>query len=145
MPSFRPRLPASYGEQTHASPYWIIRFPHEMRYRTAIDAMAGAAPHSVLDYGAGDGHLLIEALRRGLAAQRIVAFEPEREILAVLRSNLEASGVSDRVDVVSERDELVGAPFDCVACLGVLEHMPLPERNAFYDLCTRRSPTMDAR
>jgi hypothetical protein len=50
------RLPTTYEEQTYSSPYFIVRYPHEVRFRTAVDALIEAEPTTLLDYGAGDGH-----------------------------------------------------------------------------------------
>ncbi len=40
--------------------------------------------------------------------------------------------------VVRDLSELGDDRFDAITCLGVLEHMPLPERQRFYRLCEER-------
>lgn len=131
------RPPQTYDESTYASPYWIVRYPHQLRYSSAVSDLLRAEPASVLDYGAGDGRLLVDALGRGLGAEHIVAFEPVEKYAAQLATALAAGGVQDRVEIVRDRDGLAGRRFDYVVCLGVLEHMPLLERQAFYDVCDR--------
>lgn len=105
MKLFKPRPPTNYAEQTHASPSIIVRYPHRVRYRTAIDAFLTAAPSTLLDYGAGDGHVLVEAINQGLASQRIVAYEPVEEYGNKLLANVAEHGMSDRVHLVRDRKE----------------------------------------
>lgn len=135
MKLFQRRLPTSYEEQTYSSPYFIVRYPHEVRFRTAVDAVNEAEPTTLLDYGAGDGHLLVEAIHSGLAAQRVVAYEPVEEFASKLLENVAQHRLRDRIDVVRHREELRDEAFEYIVCLEVLEHMPLPERQAFYDVC----------
>ncbi len=129
------RLPTNYEEQTYSSPYFIVRYPHEVRFRTAVDALIEAEPTTLLDYGAGDGHLLVEAIDRGLAAQRILAYEPVEKFASKLLENVAEHHLHDRIHLIRHREELRGKAFEYIVCLEVLEHMPLPERQAFYDLC----------
>jgi len=133
MRRFQARLPTSYGEQTYASPYWIVRFPHQIRLRTAVKAVLAHRPDVLLDYGAGEGHLIFDAIERGFAG-RILAYEPVERYRSEIVADAQRRGLTDRIEIVSARHELHG-PFDFVTCLGVLEHMPLPERESFYDLC----------
>src|SRR5215211_3481014 len=131
---FRARLPSSYEEQTYANPYFIVSYPHKVRFRTAVDALIEARPARLLDYGAGDGHLLVEAVRKGLGTERITAYEPVEEFSHQLSKKISDHGLGDRIRLITDRAELK-QPFDYIVCLGVLEHMPLPERQAFYDIC----------
>lgn len=135
MKFLRPRLPTGYDQQTYASPYFIVRYPHRVRFRTAVDALIEAQPVTLLDYGAGDGHLLIEALDKGLRAHRIIAYEPVEQFADQLLEAIAEHRLDDRIQLVRNRDDLRHEAFDYITCLGVLEHMPLPERQAFYDLC----------
>jgi SAM-dependent methyltransferase len=41
------------------------------------------------------------------------------------------------VRVVERLDDLGDERFDVITCLGVLEHLPLPERQCFYRACRR--------
>jgi SAM-dependent methyltransferase len=125
----------AYPGQTYASPYWFIRIPHQMRYRAAMNAIRAPVPPTVLDYGAGDGKLLIDLIEAGIQTESIVAYEPVEEYRSMLHAALAERGVADRVTVVQDRHVLDDGSFDVITCLGVLEHMPLPERQAFYDVC----------
>jgi 2-polyprenyl-3-methyl-5-hydroxy-6-metoxy-1,4-benzoquinol methylase len=131
----RVRLPTNYAEQTYASPYWIVRYPHQKRISTATDALLSAQPAALLDYGAGDGKLLFEAFARGLVSTTVVAYEPVVKFSDRLLRGAEACGVSDRVTLVRDHAELANYRFDYITCLSVLEHMPLLQRYAFYDVC----------
>jgi SAM-dependent methyltransferase len=124
-----------YPGQTYASPHWFVRIPHQMRYRAAMDAIRAPVPPSVLDYGAGDGKLLVDLIDAGIQTETIVAYEPVEEYRMMLHATLAEHGFASRVQVVEDRDALASNSFDVITCLGVLEHMPLPERQAFYDLC----------
>lgn len=100
-----------------------------------------AKPTALLDYGAGDGKVLIEAIRNGLAADtQVVAFEPVARFQKQLLDAASEAGLSDQIELVSDRAALCGRSFDYILCLSVLEHMPLPERIAFYEVCKEPSP-----
>ena len=129
------KLPRDYSEQTYASPYAIVRYPHQKRLRTAVDHILSGSPARLLDYGAGEGQMLIEALAGSYRPDVVVAFEPTEKYARHLQAKLVEHGLEDRVEVVTERAALDGRAFDYIACLGVLEHMPLNERNSFYSLC----------
>jgi len=114
-----------------------------MRYKTAQDTVLAHQPASLLDYGAGDGRLLLDLLvEEGLTTSNIVAYEPVESFRLALHADVQARGLDDRVRVVGDREALADESFDFIACMGVLEHMPLPERLAFYDICdTALTPT----
>jgi hypothetical protein len=128
------RPPQSYPETTYASPFWIVRWPHRRRYEMAITHLLSAHPARVLDYGAGDGHVLVTAVERGLSSELIVGYEPVPSYADMLREKLDDAGQQGKVDVVTDLAELEGQ-FDYIACHGVLEHMPLLERQRFFDTC----------
>jgi 2-polyprenyl-3-methyl-5-hydroxy-6-metoxy-1,4-benzoquinol methylase len=138
MPCSLFRLPRDYAEQTHASPYLIVRYPHRERYRRAVEAATELNPESLLDYGGGDGYFVVELCRK--AAQppkRVVLYEP-----AASMADLAERGIADvpghiNVMVVRDPRELAAESFDAITCLGVLEHLPLVERYAFYDTVGR--------
>lgn len=142
MKFFHAKLPTRYRELTYASPYWVVRYPHQVRLRTARDAILAAAPKVLLDYGAGDGRVLLDAIDNGFAG-RVLAYEPLELLWGQLLAEAAARGLSDRIELVTKRSDLEG-PFDFIACLSVLEHLPLQERDAFYSLC-REQLAVDGR
>ena len=128
----RSRRPRDYAEQTYASPFWIVRYPHQARFAAAVQAIEESGSRRLLDYGAGDGRLFVELERRGVTELEAVAYEPTELYADQIPENLSLS-----VRVVTNIDELEGDRFGVITCMGVLEHMPLPEREKFYDLCDR--------
>lgn len=136
----RPRTaPRDYVEQTYGSPYWLIRYPHRRRYSLTLAAIDRFRPASLLDYGAGDGHLLAElATMNDALPGSVVAYEPIAETARLTRERLAAVPSHGRFAVVESLSELKGRTFEMITCLGVLEHMPLPERERFYHLCARQ-------
>jgi 2-polyprenyl-3-methyl-5-hydroxy-6-metoxy-1,4-benzoquinol methylase len=129
-------VPTNYAEQTYDSPYRIIRYPHRKRYSLTLASIVGLRPDSLLDYGAGDAHVLAElASAMAWHPQRIVAYEPLPDAARIARERMAQTPLADRFVVAEQFDELNGQTFDMIICLGVLEHMPLPERERFYRLC----------
>jgi 2-polyprenyl-3-methyl-5-hydroxy-6-metoxy-1,4-benzoquinol methylase len=134
----RRRLPRNYAEQTYASPYALIRYPHRRRYALTVETIGRRRPRSLLDYGAGDGHVLaeLESLSEAMP-ERVVAYDPVPDAARLARVRLARTAHPDRFQVVEDLAELGEERFDMVICLGVLEHMPLPERERFYTMCAR--------
>jgi len=52
-----------YASQTHASKWWIVRFPHQRRFEKVMQTIRELKPRSLLDWGAGDA-LLFQTLHR---------------------------------------------------------------------------------
>ena len=129
------KLPKDYSEQTYASPYAIVRHAHQARLSVVVDYLLSKQPRRILDYGAGDGQMIVEAISRGLRPESIVAYEPVQQFVDMLRVKLEDHDLNSAVEVVTERSQLDTQEFDCIACMEVLEHMPLNERESFYALC----------
>lgn len=126
-----------YHEQTYASHHWIVRYPHQARYRAAARAVLAEGAHSLLDYGAGTGYLFEELARSGAPASiELTAYEPVNGFATLIRR--EVPGIERPVEVVGDLGALDGITFDVITCLGVLEHLPLPERQRFYRLCGER-------
>ena len=131
------KLPSDYSEQTYDSPYAIVRYPHQARLREGVDFLLEHRPERVMDYGAGDGQLIVEALASGLDCEQFVAYEPVDSYVRELTEKLRENGLSDRVEIVTKLEDLGPEKFDCITCLNVMEHMPLPERDSFYETCER--------
>lgn len=72
------------------------------RERTFVRLLAEAIPAGgvVVEGGAHLGFVTIHAARAVGPAGRVVVFEPNVDVLGVLRGNLLANGVADRVEVV---------------------------------------------
>lgn len=128
------RAPATYEESTYESAYWLIRFPHQRRFGAAVEEILRARPRTLLDYGTGDAHLLAVLNERG-PFPSCVGYEPVLEYAEETRRRVGRYGLEDQVTVVTDLSECEGMTFDVISCLGVLEHMPLPQRNLFYDFC----------
>ncbi len=92
--------------------------PTSDKLREAMfSTLAFAVPdRKVLDLFAGTGALGIEALSRGAATATFV--DSDRSAVAMIRANLEATGLSDRAAVVHAAAERFvasgGGPFDLV-------------------------------
>jgi 2-polyprenyl-3-methyl-5-hydroxy-6-metoxy-1,4-benzoquinol methylase len=102
-----------------------------------VDFLIQSRAESIIDYGAGDGQLIVEAFKAGLEPRRFVAYEPVDHYVDMMKSKLEEHGLSGRVEIVTDLTGLESQGFDCVTCLNVLEHMPQPERESFYAACER--------
>ena len=122
--------PGAYAAQTYASPHFLVRYSHGQRFRRAAELVSARRPRSVLDYGAGDCQFLLE-----LRPPRAVAYNPPDEVMDVRRRLREHD--ADFVRYCQDIGELEGERFDVITCLSVLEHLPLPERERFYELCKR--------
>ena len=87
------RLASPAGEATRPTPNRVREAVFNSLY--SLDAIEGAR---VLDLYAGTGALGIEALSRGAAEAVFVESDPA--VAAVLRSNLETTGLADRAAVM---------------------------------------------
>lgn len=122
------KAPSSYDEDTYSNPHWIVRWPHRRRIGTAVQLALGYKLHRILDYGAGDGYMAEQLISHGVARSSITLYEPTREFAELCAAR--------NIATLTDREQVVG-PFDCIICLSVLEHMPLRERFAFYEICHR--------
>lgn len=136
----RPSAPQTYAEATHASPYWIVRYAHQQRATVAVDMMLATRPAVVADWGTGDGLVIERLLDDPRAPELILAFEPG-QMVHQLRERLAQHPDGDRVKVCHTLAEvpwaLEGRTVDVMACLGVLEHLPVASRACFYDAAER--------
>jgi S-adenosylmethionine-dependent methyltransferase len=102
-----------------------------------LDRHLPAAPARVLDVGAGQG---TQSLRLARAGHRVVAVEPDPDMLAELRAAVSAgpADVAERVQVVAGTLGDLGSAvpaggYDVVLCLGVLMYLP-ESRTAITEL-----------
>jgi SAM-dependent methyltransferase len=129
--------PRDYSEQTYASPYRVVSYPHQRRYALALEVIRRTRPATLLDYGAGDGHVLaLLAGLNGSLPDRTTLFEPSPEFARIAREKLSSTRLAASSEILETRD-LGERRFDLILCLGVLEHMPLPERERFYSVCSK--------
>src|SRR5690242_16984663 len=128
----RKRRPRDYREQTYASPFWIVRYPHRARFDACVRAVRSAGARRLLDYGAGDGQFLVRLGKTRGPDVDVVAYEPGHFASLIPR---DVPGIRRPMRIVESLGEIRGERFDAIVCLAVLEHMPLPERQKFYRLC----------
>ena len=134
-----PTAPQTYEEATYASPWWIVRYPHRIRAERALDLVIEDEPRTVLDYGAGGGELITRLLAdpRAVSVETAIAYDPYETDTGHLADRL---GGHPRAAVAVTLEQaaaaLGGRRVDAVACMGVLEHLPLRERRRFFAFCT---------
>ncbi|MGA6948085.1 MAG: methyltransferase [Solirubrobacterales bacterium] len=134
------RRPRNYEEQTHENPWWLIRYPHQKRFATAATLLLADQPGVVMDYGAGNGEVLAQVLAdpRGASIDLAIAYDPDPQMRASAEKKLVPH--SPRAAVIGDLAELEsalqGRRVDAVACLEVLEHLSLTERQRFYSVCS---------
>jgi SAM-dependent methyltransferase len=134
------RRPRTYEEQTHENPWWLIRYPHQKRFATAAALLLADHPGVVVDYGAGNGQMLAQVLAdpRGDSIDLAIAYDPNPQMRASAEEKLVPH--SSRAAVIGDLAELEsalqGRRVDAVACLEVLEHLSLTERQRFYGVCS---------
>jgi SAM-dependent methyltransferase len=110
-----------YGGSTHSHRARLFRFSHGRRFTLALDLLEPGPEDRVLDFGAGDGHLLDLVAQRRPGA-RLFAFEP----MDFLRDELRARLAQRPVTLAARFEELPPGPYDRIACLEVMEHLPEP-------------------
>ncbi|MDQ2648600.1 MAG: class I SAM-dependent methyltransferase [Actinomycetota bacterium] len=140
------RQPSNYAEATHGSPWWIVRYAHEQRASVAVEMLRAGRPRTVLDWGTGDGRVLELLLDQPDPPELVLAYEPGEVMQGLLAEAKARHPLGDRIAVfgtVAELEKFLdGAKIDVIACLGVLEHLPLAPRREFYEFAQRYvSPT----
>jgi hypothetical protein len=119
-----------------AQPVWALRSPILLRAFQKVDPALGP----LLDVGAGTG-LGLELAARVLPTLRIVAVEPSLGMRIALHTRLAARpGLAERTTVVpGTLGDAELPPRLCAALvLGVVGHLPLPERQQLWRLLAER-------
>jgi SAM-dependent methyltransferase len=141
LPLYMPRnvAPSTYAERTFDSPYWLIRYAHLRRYAAVVSLIVEANPATILDYGAGDGSMIISLLNhpKCSASLKVIAFEPWDTTPSNILKRVAASGHDGRVDAVLALDAIPDQACEVLTCGGVLEHLTLSERFKFYEFARR--------
>jgi FkbM family methyltransferase len=91
------RLRGETLEQLH----YVRELAEQGREQTFVSLLHDAVPEggTVLEGGAHLGLVTVHAARAAGPGGRVVVFEPNRAVHGVLRENLEANGVAERVEV----------------------------------------------
>jgi SAM-dependent methyltransferase len=135
----RSAQPMTYSERTTASPFWIVRFAHRRRYELIISAALEGSPGVLLDYGAGEGDMLMAMLAHEgcLPSLRVIAYEPSADSLRKHLANRSGQGRVDRIEVAERLEDVPDQSCDALTCAGVLEHLILADRFEFYSFARR--------
>jgi hypothetical protein len=133
------RRPTTYAESTHASPWWIVRYAHLQRFEASVEMMRATRPRVLVDWGAGDGHVLQMLLERPDPPEVVIAYEPFEGMRDLLAAQPAAQAGRLQLAATPEEAEalLAGRPVDVLACLGVIEHLHLADRRPLYDFARR--------
>lgn len=134
--------PRNYQEQTYQSPNQVIRFSHLERFRRMEDLCRSVEPRTFLDWGAGDGFLVKSLIQKdsNFADSFLAVYDPEPSMVELLKSTFKAREIR-RVSIYQDlnllRAELENEnqKIDLIVCQEVLEHLPLLEREKFYQFC----------
>jgi len=127
---------SDYEKMTVGSSSAIKRFSHGRRYRTTLKLLDVGWGDSVLDFGAGDGHLLSMIADTAPQAVDLFAYEPVESMFKQLCDSLLASAAPGRTAIHPIHNLLyLRGGFDRIACCEVLEHLPeVVRREALYTI-----------
>ncbi len=110
----------SYAKQTINNKSPLKRFSHGRRFDVAVDLIKRQQPDAVLDFGAGNGFLLIQ-LKDALPHSRLVGYDPIESMFKELTSTIKESQINN-IEITSDLSTLGDQTFDVVSCQEVLEH-----------------------
>lgn len=116
-----------YAEHTIGSRNPFKRWLHRQRFAASIRFLDLSANHSFLDYGCGDGELSAR-IARGFPDVRVIAYDPAEELF--LQAQRKLDDLSN-VTVLRNLDTVTG-PFDRIACLETIEHLPSEEQERVF-------------
>jgi len=116
-----------YAEYTVSNRNRLIRLSHRLRYRRAISHLNIKSGMSILDYGCGDGYLLVEINKKSSDCL-LSGYEPDEKMFVELSRKIMETGIS----VVTNLEALDIKEFDIIVCLEVLEHLGKKYREDIY-------------
>lgn len=128
----------SYASYTYESRHRMVRYAHLQRLKNQAKLVHALNPKTWLDYGTGDGGLLLKMNENGLIPKHVTCYEPIERMADDLKKNLGSIVDKSNIEVVSDIDDLDNKKFELITSFGVLEHLPLPERIKFYRTLEQR-------
>lgn len=116
-----------YSDLTLDNPSRLRRYTHERRFRMACRLLNPQAEDHILDFGAGDGELILR-LAHQCPQAALHGFEPSAGFCVQAREKFKLGGV--RVQLYEQSRSLATSDFDKISCLEVMEHLPDAQRHA---------------
>ncbi|WAC49719.1 class I SAM-dependent methyltransferase [Asticcacaulis sp. SL142] len=113
----------SYADLTRYDPNPFKRWLQNGRFRDAIRLLNPQDQMRIVDYGAGDGELVVR-LKSHLPNAEFICFEPGHSLYVQAQMHLMGR---DRVRLTAVSADIHDGWADAVFCLEVFEHLPLDE------------------
>lgn len=115
-----------YASLTVNSKNLIKRWLHRKRYKASMDSLKLDSHQKFLDYGCGDGELSLQICINYPEVQ-ITAFDPAEELYNQAIKKL----ARFQINLINDFNIDLG-PFDRIACLETIEHLPERELNVLF-------------
>jgi len=109
----------SYQKSTYNSPSRIKRYLHRKRFSDALNILKLKKSDIFLDYGCGDGYLLLLASAI-IPPKHLFGFDPAQTMLQQTVKTLAGRGIT----IVSRLEDLPRKKFSKISCLETCEHLP---------------------
>lgn len=120
-----------YDDQTISHKNFIVRWVHRTRYNTIIKLLKKYNVRSVLDYGAGTGSFVIALSNSTWKPAVIAAYDPIDSFYKNMESKIKELNLSDIVKLYNDSGKIEPG-YDAIVTMGVLEHLPLKQRQELY-------------
>ena len=120
-----------YSSYTYEHPNFLVRFPHQRRLKLLMMHIRSKPVHRWLDYGAGDGAVYRYLDQHGPISDAVL-YETDDCLFDQAIENIGLTGKLRDPTIVKNLSEIDGE-FDLITAFEVLEHLPLPERNKFFE------------
>lgn len=125
-----------YADLTIKNSSTIKRFSHFRRFKLALELLDVNSNDKILDFGTGDGFMLIQMLAQNPHPKLIVGYEPLESQYKQLQETIKEIS-TERVVIAGDLNNIDHLFFDKICCLEVLEH--LTAENQFNVLCNIRN------